>query len=45
MKILHCCLACFYIDDYSYGKVLDGKGSVRVANIIKKEILNREVIL
>ena len=34
-----------YIDDYSYGKVLDGKGSVRVANIIKKEILNREVIL
>jgi len=34
-----------YIDNYSYGKILDGKGSIRIANIIKKKIMNREIIL
>ena len=34
-----------YINDYSYGKILDGKGSMRIVNIIKEKILNREAIL
>jgi len=34
-----------YINDYSYGKILDGKGGMRIVNIIKQKILNREVIL
>ena len=34
-----------YINNYSYGKILDGKGSMRIVNIIKKKILNREAIL
>ena len=34
-----------YITDYSYGKILDGKGSMRIVNIIKEKILNREAIL
>ena len=34
-----------YINDYSYGKILDGKGARRIVNIIKSKILNRELIL
>ena len=34
-----------YIKDHSYGKILDGQGSMRIANLIKEKILNREEIL
>ena len=31
-----------YINDYSYGKILDGKGGMRIANIIKEKILEKK---
>lgn len=34
-----------YIENYSYGKILDGNGSIRIANIIKNKIMNREKLL
>jgi spore coat polysaccharide biosynthesis predicted glycosyltransferase SpsG len=34
-----------YIKNHSYGKILDGQGSMRIANLIKEKILNREEIL
>ena len=34
-----------YINNYSYGKILDGKGSIRIANIIKNKVMNREIVL
>lgn len=34
-----------YIDNYSYGKKLDGKGSIRIAKIIKNKIMNTEIII
>ena len=34
-----------YIENYSYGKKLDGNGSIRIANIINNKIMNREKVL